>query len=409
MNEHKHEQRLLDSVTVNPAFAADPPIAHDLTLRLLDKPSEEGNALLKVSFPKGRIGSPYLAFMDEDRKIVLRDDGIDPDEVKGDGIYTGIVQADLEALREMRRRQIREKMEGPVQRIVYRGHSVADTTRVFPTDLKTFFEGGAIHVHWPPFPLSMSLTDSIRASSVFVTDPAVVRDTTRTYDPGTNKGHKMGPWTFGFLMTQLANQSTTGVSPSRFVLNWLLSYGHHTTENLDLPGARPDMEAFIHNWLVNSNGLQDSTLDLSIAPFRLIAIVNCLDLRGNPGYPGSAGNAGEGKFVFTGVSANGSAQAFTVIFEYTISETTCSAIKAYAREWYDLKDLTIGSPAYNSALQHITDGFNLAGNKMQAEPAAAGDDEDSTNIKRMAQDLVDLVNSPCIFVPFYYEPLNKVQ
>ncbi|HEV9036708.1 MAG TPA: choice-of-anchor X domain-containing protein [Puia sp.] len=376
--EHDHARRALDTVAVNPAFATDPPIADDLTIQLLDKLSDDGNALLKVTFPKGRIGSPYLAFMAGNKKTVLRDDGLGPDEVKGDGVYTGVVQADLDALREMRRRQIQQNIKEPIPRTVFRGRIVAGTTRIMPTDLKALFEGGLIHVHWPPFPMSKSLTDSIQANSVFVTDPSVIGDTSRTYDPCTNKGHKMGPWTFGFLMTQLANNSATGVSPSRFVLNWLLSYTHTQTVNSDALDARAGMAAFIHTWLVNSNGLLDSTLDLSIAPFRLMAIVNRLDLRSNPGYLGSGGNAGEGRFVFTGLDAGCTAQAFTVIFEYGINKTTCPAIKAYAQHWYDLKDFAIGSPAYNNALQAITDQFTLAGTN-SAKPNGSSLDQLRTN------------------------------
>ena len=376
--EHNSARKVLDTVAINPAFATDPPIADDLTMQLLDRPTEDGNALLTATFPKGRIGSPFLAFMAEKKKMVLRDDGVSPDEVKGDGVYTGIVQVDIDAFREMRRRQIQQNMKEPVPRTEFRGRIVAGTTRVLPTDLKTLFEGGVIHIHWPPFPATLSLIDSIQANSVFVIDPLVVGDTSRTYDPCTNKGHKMGPWTFGFLMTQLANNTATGISPSRFVLDWLLSYTHTQTVNSDPLDARPNMAAFIHTWLVNSNGLQDSTLDLSIAPFRLMAIVNRLDLRSNTGYLGSGGNAGEGRLVFTGLDAGCGVQAFTVIFEYGINKTTCSAIKAYAQQWYDLKNFTIGSPAYNSALQSITDQFTLAGTN-PARPNGSSLDQLRTN------------------------------
>lgn len=359
-------------------FATDPPIVQDLAIQLLDKPSEEGNALLKATFSRGRIGSPYLAFMADEKKMVLRDDGVSPDEKKGDGVYTGVVQVDLDALRERQSRQDPRQLRDGVPVTVFRGRLVMGTTRIFPANLNWLFHRGVIHIHWPPFPASMTLIDSIQANSVFVTDPSVVGDTARTYDPCSNKGHKMGPWTFGFLMTQLANNSSTGISPSRFVLNWLLSYTHTQTVNSDPLDARTPMGTFIHNWLVNSNGLQDSTLDLSIAPFGLMAIVNRLDLRSNPGYLGSGGNAGEGRFVFTGLDANCTPQAFTVIFEYGINRTTCASIKAYATQWYNLKNFTIGSAGYNTALQQITDQFTLANTNL-AKPNGSSLDQLRTN------------------------------
>src|ERR1700754_4345411 len=95
---HSGEDKGLDTVAVNPRFATNPPIAEDVSVQLLQKPDSRGNILIKASFAKDRIGSPYLAFMADDRKIVLRDDGVEPDENKGDNVYTAIAQLNLEDL-----------------------------------------------------------------------------------------------------------------------------------------------------------------------------------------------------------------------------------------------------------------------------------------------------------------------
>jgi hypothetical protein len=366
----------LDTVAINPRFATDPPIAEDVSVQMLPRPTEEGNAVIRASFPKGRIGSPYLAFMADDKKIVLRDDGVSPDEKKEDDIYTSIVTLDLEALRRSQAQLVKGNEAIPTT--VFRGRIVAGTTRISAIDLNSLLRGGIIHIHLPLFPPSPGLVDSLQANSVFITAPSVVEDPSRTFDPCSHSGTKMGPWTFGFLMTQLANTTATGVSPSRFVLNWLLTYTHAQTVNGDPLNARPDMGAFIHHWLAQSNGLADSTLDLSIAPFRLLAIVNRLDLRANTGYLGHGGNAGEGRFVFTGLDSNCNPMAFSVIFEYGVNKTGCGAIKAYAQQWYNLKDLTIGSAAYNTALQAITDKFTLA-NTNPAKPNGSSLDQLRTN------------------------------
>src|ERR1700722_12115231 len=80
---HGSHDHGLDTVAVNPAFAKDPPVAEDVTIQKLDKETVDGNTLLRATFSTastGRIGSPYLAFMTDDRKVVLRDDGVSPDE-----------------------------------------------------------------------------------------------------------------------------------------------------------------------------------------------------------------------------------------------------------------------------------------------------------------------------------------
>jgi hypothetical protein len=366
----------LDTVPINPAFATNPPIAEDLTIQLLPKPTEEGNVLIRASFPKGRIGSPYLAFMGDDKKVVLRDDGVSPDERKDDNVYAAISMLDLEALRKSRAELMGKDTIEPVT--MFRGRMVIGTDRVSAVDLNSLLKGNILHLHFPLLPPSPALVAALKANSVFVTATSVVEDPSRTFDPCSNAGTKMGPWTFGFLMTQLANSSATGISPSRFVLDWLLTYTHTQTVNSDPLDVRPNMAAFIHRWLVLSNGLADSTLDLSIAPFRLQAIVNRLDLRSNPGYGGQGGNAGEGRFVFSGLDENCTPMPFNVIFEYGVNKTGCAAIKAYAQQWFNLKDLATPSAAYNTALQAITDQFTLA-NTNPAKPNGSSLDQLRSN------------------------------
>jgi hypothetical protein len=114
------------------------------------------------------------------------------------------------------------------------------------------------------------------------------------------------------------------------------------------PGAAPTQA----NW-------KTFPLNLTLAPFKLEAIVNRLDLRGNTGY--SISNAGEGRFVFGALTPTGGPLSnpgkFTVIFEYGIPKRSCSALKAFASEWYNLKSMVVGSVAYNAALEAITSQF----------------------------------------------------
>jgi hypothetical protein len=52
---------------------------------------------------------------------------------------------------------------------------------------------------------------------------------------------------------------------------------------------------------------------------------------------------------------------FAVIFEYGIQKDNCLELQQWAAEWYDLSNLTLGSPAYNAALEDITEQFVTAG------------------------------------------------
>jgi hypothetical protein len=118
---------------------------------------------------------------------------------------------------------------------------------------------------------------------------------------------------------------------------------------------RPGMQQIIQNW----PKLQNGDLDLKQSPFRLIAIVNRVDLRTNTSYGG--GNAGEGRFVFEMVEPQQcQTERFTVILEYGVPKSFCPAVRAYGQQWYNLGALVPGSPAYNNSLEQITDQFTAA-------------------------------------------------
>ncbi len=234
--------------------------------------------------------------------------------------------------------------------------------------------------------------------SLLVTDLSVVEDPARTFDPcHPERSTRLGPWTFGRLMIDMCNQAATGIDPSEFTRRWLRSWQHDLSINFDgVADRNPEIVAqVIADWEQASGG-PDAPLDLGIAPFRLLAIVNRLDLRGNPGYGGVNDNdpcnpsciGGEGRFVFalvpglrrTGGGGGGyggggegvtqsscDASQFTVIFEYCIPKRTCAEIKQFALEWYSLSQKPFGA-AFNAALQAITDQFARAGADPSRKP-----------------------------------------
>lgn len=202
--------------------------------------------------------------------------------------------------------------------------------------------------------------------SVFITDKEVVQDPTRTIDTCTGEGEACGPWTFCHLMTEMANTSRTGITPEEFTQKWLEQWLDGYAVNDDFVDARADMKSkIIDPWLAASGG---GSLDLGKAPFRLLAIVNRLDLRrtttGGGGYFGGGGlvpaDAGELRFVFGVMAPDGSGKAceplpFTVIFEYGVPREGCFSVVDWANQWVALDLMGGYGSAYRDALAALTE------------------------------------------------------
>jgi hypothetical protein len=244
---------------------------------------------------------------------------------------------------------------------------------------------------------------ALKTNSLIVNDLRVVQDATRTYNPcigGTTGGNPNGVWTFKSLLTNMANTPVTGVSADDFVKNWLdtelfaqktqavsldvttATNGWASVVRDNLANPQSSKYKFIAAWLKNSgfqvtapNVLNWKALlvnKLEFIPLRLLAIVNRLDLRGNFAYTGGTTSGGEGRFVFCFIDSNNGCNALynrgsnqppmemTVILEYGIPLNTCSQLSNYAKQWYNLKNVALGSAAYNTALQTITDVFTKA-------------------------------------------------
>ncbi|MET0231250.1 MAG: hypothetical protein ABW186_10000 [Rhodanobacteraceae bacterium] len=194
---------------------------------------------------------------------------------------------------------------------------------------------------------------------LLITDLGVVEDPARTFDACRQTGTPMGAWTFGRLMTDIAN----GRDASDMVEKWLrLWLTDQTVNTLTVP-ARP----FVADFALNSWKRTSGKLDLAQAPMRLLAIVNRIDLRKGRAWAG--GEAGEGRFVFGVLDpANcGALPLFTLILEYGVPKSGCTDVHAWAQQWHALGALKPGTPAFNTALQQITDTFARA-NASPAKP-----------------------------------------
>ncbi|MBS2017939.1 MAG: hypothetical protein JST00_34000 [Deltaproteobacteria bacterium] len=166
------------------------------------------------------------------------------------------------------------------------------------------------------------------------------------------------PWSFRHLVEELAAPG----DPQAFVRSWLATWSSTSTESAE--GSLPlDVRSAVESELVcpwlraTPTNECDATcgkcsarvLDLSKAPFRLLAIVNRLDLAEMRGHCDD--DAAEGRFVFAMVREGG-AKPFEAIFEYGVKRTKAGD----ARAWHALGGLD--GRAYAEALEAITRSFS---------------------------------------------------
>ncbi len=188
--------------------------------------------------------------------------------------------------------------------------------------------------------------NSIRAGrELVIRSTAIVDDPVRTQWNGNPNANASGVWHFGRLMTQMAGDR----DPSQFVLTWLQQWAQDRTINQQTVPARPGIQDIIDDWPKTGSG----ALDLTQAPFRLLAIVNRVDLAGNV-------DAGEGRFVFGLVGPGGSAPPFTIILEYDLPLSVMSQ-RQWTEAWHELSSSSPGSSAYKQQLQQLTQSFAGAG------------------------------------------------
>ncbi|WP_342375152.1 hypothetical protein NVS55_28135 [Myxococcus stipitatus] len=172
-------------------------------------------------------------------------------------------------------------------------------------------------------------------SELMITDLSVVEDPLRTTGDGV--------WTFGHLMREMNG----GQDPSNLVRAWLSTWMADQFIGVSEVPARPNMGGMVlFPW--EGSGLP---LDFNIAPFRLLAIVNRMDLRKEGAF------AGEGRFVFGVTDPDGNPLPFTVILEYILPGGSPSEFQRWARDWHELGRIGVGNPGYNEKLEALTNRF----------------------------------------------------
>lgn len=374
-NDDSEIDALTEKVKVNPEFEKSSPVATDVAIEVLKTPLKSGeNVKLIATFEKGAIDDEFLAIMvgEKNEKLVLRDDGKGADDRKGDLKFSVFLEEDVDELKKTleERREVLLAGGLPVD-FVNRSKDRSGAEKIRFSEVKNFSSKTITPGKLQIIPKDILFGASTRstpdaAKSLLITSTAVVEDANRTFNPCTNTGNANGVWTFGNLMREMASSSPGAIASdavaSTFVLDWLNTWMVPQTENGESLPARININnRIIQPWLNRSaaDGAPAGQLLMKFAPFKLTAIVNRLDLRGNSGYGFS--DAGEGRFVFCALDANCNPLEFNVIFEYGINKRSCASVKAFAQEWMALDGMVLGSAGYNNALEAITNQFAVSG------------------------------------------------
>jgi hypothetical protein len=340
----------------------DPPMAKSAKIKWLERAEKEGNAVVSVEYDAAtaqRLRRSESLELDE-LKAKLHDDGKSGDEKANDGVFSALVRIDFEGIiKEAEAARAAPGDDKPIP--VFEGRIKVSETKIQRFDTTKLKPGAIIEIPKIgfPFPGPPPPPPDI-AKSLMITDLSVVEDNSRTGNPCSGAGAPMGKWSFGYLMTQMANQPQTGITPSLFVRRWLGRWeSAQQINDQAVPARLPIRDRIIIPW-ENASGGPGAALDLAKAPFRLLAIVNRIDLRDNFAYGGGGGSAGEARFVFGALDANCQPLPFTVIFEYGVRKANCTALKAWGQQWANLSTMGFGA-GFNTALEAITEQFAKAG------------------------------------------------
>ncbi len=209
-----------------------------------------------------------------------------------------------------------------------------------------------------------------------IRDLAVVEDRLRTRWPSgsmTPTDPEEGVWHLGRLMAGMVGDGTdkgvenepyVPLAPPQFVRDWLGMWERDDSVNCDLVAARPRIEEIIASW-----PKKDGQLDLTQAPFRLLAIVRRADLvdlsppgtnvRNNDSLRRDQAGAGELRFVFGLVDPRtNQPRDFTVILEYNVPAETDAEVGDQLARWHALAgnapQQPLGPVAYRKLLASLT-------------------------------------------------------
>lgn len=436
--------------TAQVQYVQNPPIAKNYWVQKIRTPQGvqggEYSVVLKAEFEHD-LPLPEVLNIYKNGEVaqILQDDGNYPDDRANDGIFATIVNQDPdEFVNQIKERLDNIQVKGYAMDFV--GHS---GSIVKYSDIKKFnvlsFQNFEIQEFDEVLieegsPCSMDENIIAKEKSLFITDRRVVENGARTYNVVTSQGTAQGAWTFGELMKNMAGGFADESDPDNsveipevrnFIKNWIIQlYTEYSINNrtspeiathqvrkhiiepwiirarMDLNQTPPtigttDMEDWKSKWDEFTSDAEIHAL-LANAPFKLSAIVNRVDLRGNSGYYSGNNapsddliNGGETRFIFslvqtledqgadngldnlglppwnhdTGYGPNAARKidwrGMNVILEFANVTSSGCDVKSIGQQWKDLStydihntNTTVADAAlgnYLTALQNITD------------------------------------------------------
>ena len=350
-------------------------------------PQNEGNGIALITLDKSSLTSskaPTEFSFDNDGVItVLNDTGKAADAQAGDLTFSGFVKINSTELNKTtsqftdKLNVINKNTQKDILTTAFAGRNAVKTTvftnqtlatnepiknTAFPAiPLPKPFPGGT-----PPALVNPANALAINSTSV-VANPAFTFDPCNT-DNTNNHLNPNAPFSFKTIISNLNNESTPGrPTDQQFVHNWLRNWMVPSNVNGFTIPTRANIQQYFPGW----DGINASTLDMNRLPFRLLSIVNRIDLANIAAYGNSNPNKpGEIRFVFGLLNINdatnsctiaGGVDQMTAIFEFKDATNSCSSLKTLATDWINLdinvqnNTTPLGSPAYMAALKAITD------------------------------------------------------
>ena len=205
---------------------------------------------------------------------------------------------------------------------------------------------------------------------LIVVEPSVIDDSRAKNEPA-------GGWSFRHAVESM---TPAGVSPSAFVRGWLHTWVDTSAFNgqaLDHEPRNAEMNNLIlcpwlrrtvsNNCDLTCSKCTSQELDLGKAPFRLLAIMNRMDLRTQLD---ASSPAGEMRLVF-GLTAGpaddpaSQPRAFTTIFEYAYPSS--KSVKEWAEAWHSLGAHAAYDEVYRGELESLTESV-VGPNKSPERP-----------------------------------------
>jgi hypothetical protein len=183
------------------------------------------------------------------------------------------------------------------------------------------------------------------------------------------------------IKTLLNNMAPAGKDAKAMMLSLLTDWEiNQTINSFSVPARANIRTAVINSWKAKDGQAaasdDDWNMNFANAPFRLLAIVNRIDLRRLDN--SNVLNAGEGRFVFGVLDQNGNPMPFTIILEYEQQAKNEAELKKWATDWHQLGTFPAFNADYLNSLKNLTAKFT-GKNVMPGKPNGSALNQLRTN------------------------------